>query len=252
LEKFIPSIGKTVRVNGMNQITSIILFSWLAGFASFAGAAIARVERIPEGVRKKELFRGIVAFGGGILIAAIAFALVPNGIETLTAPALGLLFGAGGIAFCLLDIVLSRSGGSKAQFAAMLSDFIPEAIALGAVFAHDQRLGILLAIFIAVQNLPEGFNAYRELNKTTGRSALILWQMFFVSFLGPAAALSGFFFLQNLPGITDGIMVFAAGGILYLVFQDIAPQAKLRRHWLPPLGAVLGFIVGMLGKKLLG
>jgi ZIP family zinc transporter len=236
----------------MNQIITIILFSWIAGFTAFIGAMIARFERIPEGIRKKELFRGIIAFGGGILIAAVAFALVPHGIETLNAPTLCLLFGAGGLAFCLLDIVLSRSGGSKAQFTAMLSDFVPEAIALGAVFAHDHRLGILLALFIAVQNLPEGFNAYRELKANTGRTALILWQMFFVSFLGPAAALSGFFFLQNQPDITAGIMVFAGGGILYLVFQDIAPQAQYRRHWTPALGAVLGFIVGMLGKKLLG
>jgi len=236
----------------MKEIIEIILFSWSAGITAFLGAMIARSERIPEGTRKKELFRGIVAFGGGILVAAVAFALVPHGIETLNAPTLGLLFAAGGLAFCLLDIELSRSGGSKAQFTAMLSDFIPEAIALGAVFAHDHRLGILLALFIAVQNLPEGFNAYRELKENTGRTAMILWQMFFVSLLGPAAALSGFFFLQDLPDITAGIMVFAGGGILYLVFQDIAPQATYRRHWTPALGAVLGFIVGMLGKKLLG
>jgi len=44
----------------------------------------------------------------------------------------------------------------------------------------------------------------------------------------------------------------AGGGILYLVFQDIAPQAPMRRHWAPPLGAVMGFMVGMIGKQLLG
>ena len=236
----------------MNQIAAITLFSWIAGIAAFIGALVARVEQFPEGILKKELLRGIIAFGGGILITAVAFALVPHGIETLSAPALGLLFGAGGAAFCLLDVQLSKSGGSKAQFTAMLSDFIPEAIALGAVFAHDHQLGLMLALFIGAQNLPEGFNAFRELKESTGRSAMILWQMFFVSFLGPAAALLGYFFLGNKPPITAGIMVFAAGGILYLIFQDIAPQAKLRRHWLPPLGAVLGFIVGMLGQKLIG
>ncbi|MBC8206659.1 MAG: divalent cation transporter [Kiritimatiellales bacterium] len=236
----------------MNQIVTLILFSWIAGFTAFIGASLAALERFRESLLKKEIIRGIVAFGGGILIAAVAFALVPHGLETLTAPTLGLLFAAGGLTFCLLDIELNRSGGSKAQFTAMLSDFIPEAIALGAVFAHDHRLGLLLALFIGAQNLPEGFNAFRELRENTGRSALILWQMFFVSFLGPAAALSGFFFLQNFPAVTAGIMVFAGGGILYLVFQDIAPQAKLKHHWLPAFGAVLGFIVGLLGKKLLG
>lgn len=236
----------------MNPVAAITLFSWIAGIASFFGALFARFERFPEGILKKELLRGIVAFGGGILIAAVAFALVPHGIETLSALSLGLLFGLGGAAFCLLDVQLSKSGGSKAQLTAMLSDFIPEAIALGAVFAHDHRLGLMLALFIGAQNLPEGFNAFRELKQSTGRSAMILWQMFFVSFLGPASALLGYFFLRDKPPVTAGIMVFAAGGILYLIFQDIAPQTKLRRHWLPPLGAVLGFIVGMLGQKLIG
>lgn len=42
-------------------------------------------------------------------------------------------------------------------------------------------------------------------------------------------------------------MLFAAGGILYLTFQDIAPQVRLDRHWAPPLGAVGGFLLGLAG-----
>ncbi|MDD3275751.1 MAG: hypothetical protein PHP93_01730 [Kiritimatiellales bacterium] len=236
----------------MKEIIDIILFSWIAGLASFFGAWLARLENFHESLLKKEIIRGIIAFGGGLLVAAVAFALVPHGIETFSAPMLGLLFGLGGIAFCLLDIQLSRSGGSKAQFVAMLSDFIPEAIAMGAVFAHDHKLGLLLALFIGAQNLPEGFNAFRELRDSGEKTAFILRAIFLTSFLGPASALTGFLLLQPYPAVTAGVMVFSAGGILYLVFQDIAPQAKLRHHWMPPLGAVLGFIVGMIGKKLLG
>jgi ZIP family zinc transporter len=36
-----------------------------------------------------------------------------------------------------------------------------------------------------------------------------------------------------------------------MIFQDIAPQAKLQRHWAPPLGAVLGFGLGMIVHQLL-
>lgn len=43
-------------------------------------------------------------------------------------------------------------------------------------------------------------------------------------------------------------MLFAAGGILYIIFQDIAPQSKLKNHWAPPLGAVAGFLLGVLGQ----
>ena len=39
-----------------------------------------------------------------------------------------------------------RSYNRWSQFMAMLMDFIPEAIALGAVFANDHRTGLLLAL----------------------------------------------------------------------------------------------------------
>ena len=47
-------------------------------------------------------------------------------------------------------------------------------------------------------------------------------------------------------------MLFASGGILYLIFQDIAPQARLERHWAPTLGAVLGFCFAMLAEMFVG
>ena len=234
------------------QMLAVVLFSWLAGLAMFVGAASARLERIPEGELKNEIIHGVVAFGGGVLVAAVAFVLAPAGLKSLNLCTASVLFCAGSFAFMLLDKSISCRGGPKAQFMAMLMDFIPEAIALGAVFAHQHSLGILLALFIGTQNLPEGFNAYRELRSGGTRPARILLTLLFLSVLGPAAALTGYVFLQFHPQVVGGLMLFAAGAILYLVFQDIAPQSRMRRHWIPPLGATLGFLVGMIGEKLLG
>ena len=47
-------------------------------------------------------------------------------------------------------------------------DFLPEAIALGATFGGGHAGGTLLAILIAMQNLPEGFNAFREMMSEGG------------------------------------------------------------------------------------
>ncbi len=41
--------------------------------------------------------------------------------------------------------------------------------------------------------------------------------------------------------------MFSAGGILYLMFEDIAPEVPLANTYLPPLGAVLGFALGLAG-----
>lgn len=235
----------------MSQLTIIIIASWLAGLSAFGGGVIAWATDGANTDTKREITHGIIAFGGGILIAAVAFALLPKAMVALSPVGLGAMFCAGGLLFCILDAHLSRRGDTKAQFLAMLMDFLPEALALGAVFGQDHRLGVLLAAFIGAQNLPEGFNAFREMTSVGIKSRVALITLLAVSLLGPVAACTGYFFLQNQAKVTASIMTFAGGGIMYLIFQDIAPQSKIRKHWVPALGAVLGFAVGMIGKQLL-
>ena len=234
----------------MSQLTIIIIVSWLAGLAAFGGGVIAWATDGANTDTTREVAHGIIAFGGGILIAAVAFALLPKAMVELSPVGLGATFCAGGLLFCVLDAHLSRSGDTKAQFLAMLMDFLPEALALGAVFGQDHRLGVLLAAFIGAQNLPEGFNAFREMTTVGIRSRVALMTLLAVSLLGPVAACTGYFFLQDQAKVTASIMTFAGGGIMYLIFQDIAPQSKIRKHWIPALGAVLGFAAGMIGKQL--
>jgi ZIP family zinc transporter len=236
----------------MNQLGLILVASWLAGILASVGGLLSWLEGSPETEAKCEFVHFVVAFGGGILLAAVAFALAPVAIAELNPVVLISTFFLGGVAFCVLDVRMSKQGGAKAQFLAMMTDYVPEAISLGAVFAHDQRLGILLAAFIGAQNLPEGFNAFRELVSAGMKPRGAIASLAAVSLLGPLAACIGYFLLQDKPSLTAGIMSFAAGGILYLIFQEIAPDAKMRRHWTPALGAVLGFVVGMVGKQLIG
>jgi ZIP family zinc transporter len=129
----------------------------------------------------------------------------------------------------------------------MLSDSIPESIALGAAFATGSSNAYLLAGLIALQNLPEGFSAYRELNEYSAyKPKKIIITFAFMAILGPIAAVSGYLWLSESPEIIGAVMLFASGGILYSIFQDLAPQVKLKKHWAPPMGAVLGFTLGML------
>lgn len=236
----------------MGDFPIIIIASWLAGLAALVGGLVACIESSADTGMKREISHDIIAFGGGILLAAVAFALLPQGIVMLSPVSLGVSFCAGGLFFCIIDIYLSKQGSTKAQFMAMLLDFFPEALALGAVFGHDHRLGLLLAAFIGAQNLPEGFNSYREITRMGTKPRVALKALLGASLLGPLAASTGYFFLQGQAKLTATIMTFASGGILYLIFQDIAPQSKMRKHWTPALGAVLGFAVGLLGKKLIG
>lgn len=68
--------------------------------------------------------------------------------------------------------------------------------------------------------------------------------------IGPIVAVIGYVYFSHNTVLLGATMLFASGGILYLIFQDIAPQSRMRRHWAPPLGAVLGFSAGMLGNNI--
>lgn len=235
----------------MTSLPIILGVSWLAGLAALAGAALAAAAGEARTRKQREVAHAVVALGGGILMAAVAFALVPKGMELLHPAVLALAFCGGGVIFCAVDYWLSTKTGSKAQLLAMLLDFVPEALSLGAVFASDQRLGVLLGLFIGAQNLPEGFNAYGEVTSGGVKRRHALGAFFLISFLGPVSAWLGFLLLTDNSSLTAAIMCFAGGGILYLVFQDLAPRSRMRRHWTPVLGAVLGFAAGMLGTQLL-
>ena len=130
----------------------------------------------------------------------------------------------------------------------MVLDYVPEAISLGGMVALGSPVATLLAVLIGLQNLPEGFNAYRELithgNRSRKRTLLTMLALVPV---GPIAGLLGYALLSRQEALMGAIMLFAAGGVLYLIFEDIAPQSRLDKHWAPPLGAVLGFCLALFG-----
>lgn len=236
----------------MDALVLSVAYAAVAGITMPLGGLLARIEHIRPAWLESELRHSVMAFGGGVLIAAIALVLVPKGMQALPVAGVMVAFGGGGVVFFLIDRAIEKHGGGAAQLLAMLLDFVPESLALGAMLAVDAAAGLLLALLIALQNLPEGFNAYREL--VTGgnkRPAGVLAAFCACVLLGPLAAVSGHLWLADQPRVIGAVMLFAAGGIFYLIFEDIAPQAKLARHWAPPLGAVAGFMLGMLGHALL-
>jgi ZIP family zinc transporter len=236
----------------MEEISRILLYTLFAGACIPFGGLLASIEKVKPNWLENELRHLIIAFGGGVLLSAVALVLVPEGNKYFPDPVLSVMtLLAGGIVFFLLERFLGTKKRERPQFSAMLLDFIPESLALGGAFALGAKSAPLLAVFIGLQNLPEGFNAYRELlTKTHTDKKHILGFMFMLVPLGPLMAFIGWACLSDHVLLLGATMLFASGGILYLIFQDIAPQSHMQRHWAPPLGAVLGFGLGMLGANL--
>lgn len=235
------------------MIKSIILFSGLSGITVLIGGILAKYFNIhfEDNPKKNQIIHTLMSFGAGIILSALALVLIPKGIEELELVPFIISFLAGTILFMLISKSLAAKGGKTATLLAMLMDFIPESIALGAVFATDMNMAILLALFIGLQNLPEAFNSYQDMIKSgfTSNKTLIIFLIF--SSFGVISALTGHFLLASSPKLTAHLMTFASGGILYLLFQDIIPESKLEKNYLTSLGASIGFLVGVIGEKII-
>lgn len=232
----------------MSSLFWVIVSTSVAGLAMPLGALLARLEHFQSDWLAQEFRHGVMAFGAGALLSAVGLVLVPESIEHVNLWQASFYFLAGSLSFMALDILLKKTNTPASQLAAMLADFIPESIALGAAIAIGSASSFLLAGLIALQNIPEGFNAYRELRLSPNFSATkILLIFLLLAALGPIAGVSGYLWLTDRHQVVAAIMLFASGGILYSIFQDIAPQVKLEKHWFPPMGAVFGFLLGLLG-----
>lgn len=231
----------------MSQFFEIVLLTGLAGICIPLGGLCGTIENLRPHWLQNELRHFMIALGGGILLGSIAEVLVPEGIASLHGSMWSVvIFLAGGFTFFLLERWLGVKRHQSPQLMGMLLDYIPEAIALGGLVALGSPTAGLLALLIALQNLPEGFNAYRELIPHNGNSPKkTLLTMVCLVPIGPIAGLLGYYFLRDTPETLGAMMMFASGGILYLIFQDIAPQSHLKKHWAPPLGAVVGFCIAL-------
>ena len=238
-----------MNADDLDRFLELLLYTVLAGACIPVGAGLAKIERIRPLWLLEEFRHFVIAFGGGVLAGAVAFVLVPEGIAWLPHPAVAtatLL--VGGVAFMALDRTMAQRRRAAPQFSAMAADFLPESLALGGMFAANAEGALLLAVLIGLQNLPEGFNAWRELAAAGVHAAKALALMLALALSGPVCGVIGWFWLADHRAIVGAILLFAAGGILYLTFQDIAPQSRLERHWAPPLGAVLGFALALVGQ----
>lgn len=236
------------------MIVQLVLFAGLAGLAAFLGAAFGCLDEHHQGVLSDKSRRAIIAFGGGALIGAVGLVLVPHGLDSQPLWLGTTSFITGGLVFLLIDRYLQRRGTPVSQLIALNLDFIPETIVLGAVISSDYRMAVFLTVIICAQNLPEGFNAYREIRRAheSFLRSHVLYVMATCILVGPLAALTGYSLFTMDSLFLGTLMTFCAGGILYLVFEDVAPEAYEKGDWVPAFGAVIGFTVALVGFGLTG
>ena len=107
----------------MSTVTQVLIYGGIAGLTIPIGAMLSRQKLVRSTWAESEMRHGILAFGAGALLAAVALVLIPSGVESLSLPVLTIAFFGGGVVFAWLDWMLSRHKSDLRQVVAMLLTF---------------------------------------------------------------------------------------------------------------------------------
>lgn len=139
------------------------------------------------------------------------------------------------------------------MFLAVTLHNIPEGLAVGVVIAGmisgniNEHAMLALSIGIAIQNFPEGAIISMPL-KEEGHSKLKAFLYgFFSGIVEPIAALVAILLTYYVSTILPFVLVFAAGAMIYVVVEELIPEANTGSHSnLATIGLAIGFVLMMV------
>ncbi len=256
------------------------LFTW--GVTALGAALVFFFKQI-----NKTVLNGMLGFAAGVMIAASFWSLLAPGIEMAEAlgqtayltAAIGFLSG-GGFLF-LVDKLLphlhmgldtSQAEGVKTNWQrsillvlAITLHNIPEGLAVGVAFgAAAKGIGssatlagaIALAIGIGLQNFPEGAAVSIPLRREgfSRKKAFLYGQA--SGIVEPMAGVVGAFAVTRMQPILPYALAFAAGAMIYVVIEELIPEAQREEGGsktdVATIGTMLGFTVMMILDVALG
>ncbi|MBE5745819.1 MAG: ZIP family metal transporter [Clostridiales bacterium] len=198
----------------------------------------------------------------GIMLSATFFSLILPSIESSAnlgkfsfVPAfVGIIIGA--IFIVLLDLIakkIKKNGLNKGTklFLAVTLHNIPEGLAVGfafgvAIFSGNMALcysALSLAIGMGLQNFPEGMAITLPLKSMFNSCKKAFFYGFLSAFVEFIASIIGIFLAYSLSSVLGYILGFAAGAMLYVIIEELLPEANLNEN--NKLG-VWCFIIGFL------
>jgi ZIP family zinc transporter len=230
----------------------------------------------------KSIIAAIMAFGSGVLVAALTFSLVEEAFSlSQSIPPVVIGFVLGGVSYSIANYILDRKSNSKSDdntssavrkrkrshgdnagggksasglslLVGSVMDNIPENMALGISLVTGGAVNIVLIAAIFISNFPEGL-ASTEGMKSNGRSKkyiLILWSIAVI--VGTISTAIGFAVLSKAsPFVISVAISFAAGAILVMLAESMIPEAfeegGSKIGLAVMAGFTIAFVLGRLG-----
>ena len=236
------------------------------------GAAMVFFMKKEINIKVKKLLLG---FAAGVMISASIWSLLIPAIDMTEEQgkigwfpaAIGFMFG---ILFLLildnliphLHIEGNKPEGIKAKFKkttmmllAVILHNIPEGMTIGVVYAGvlAQNAGITLAgavalsLGIAIQNFPEGAIISMPLkSEGVSKSKAFLYGTL-SGIVEPIAALITILLTNAVLPILPYLLSFAAGAMIYVVVEELIPDAHAGEHSnIGTIGVAIGFVIMMI------
>ncbi|MEW6723662.1 MAG: ZIP family metal transporter [Bacillota bacterium] len=197
-----------------------------------------------------------LGFAAGIMLAVVAFDLMPEAFETG-----GLWLAVGGLLMGV--ILLAMVDGLAPHVHAFSEDressrFVrtgvliglgvamhnfPEGMAIGSGYAHTGSFGILLAILMSLHNVPEGMAISAPFCLARmGRRRIVLWTALAGLPMG-VGALAGLVLGAVSSAFLSVSLGFAAGAMLFITCDELIPAAS---EIAVGHSATWGIVAGML------
>ena len=261
----------------MSPVSLAFLGTMFTFLATALGAATVFLFKkdIPHGMQ-----RAFLGFAAGVMIAASVWSLLIPAMEMAEnagSPAWiptagGFVLGA---AFLLvLDRLLphlhpgsSEPEGMKSSLArttmlvlAVTLHNVPEGLAVGLAFglagessAMSLSGALALSLGMALQNFPEGAAISLPLKKEGLSNTRSFVYGALSGIVEPIAGVLGVLAAGAVTGIMPWLLAFAAGAMIYVVVEELIPEASLGEHsHTGTLSVMLGFLVMMVLDVALG
>jgi len=223
-----------------------------------------------------EKFRTLfLGFAAGVMIAASIWSLILPSIEQSESwgslsfiPAV-IGFMIGGLFLVVIDKLIPHIHTSNNQeeglknhfkkttklFLAVTIHNIPEGLAVGFAFGAAALVGsteaflsaLALAIGLGIQNFPEGAALSLPMEAETKNKHKAFLFVAASGIVEPIAAVVGYFLATTLSVLQPWLLSFAAGAMIFVVVEDLIPEAKLDEHsHLGTWAVMVGFVVMMI------